>query len=133
GTSSRSDRRGPENIHRVQHTLRRLFMLEVGEDIASGGEMLLNARDHRLALFGRIRGFAVAVVGVVGSNYVGSVAIFGFGHTERDVPFAQRVPGGFDEPGFVAELERGAHATRQVFQKLRKYSLIRFEIRGQLK
>src|ERR1019366_6954815 len=97
GTSSRSDRRGPENIHRVQHTLRRLFMLEVGEDIAAGGAMLLNARDHRLALFGR-------------------------GHAERDVPFAQRVPGGFDEPGFVAELERRAHTSRQVFQKLRKYS-----------
>ncbi len=75
--------------------------------------MLANAAGHRLAFFRRVRGFAVAIVRIVGSDYVGSVALFGFGHTESDVAFAQRAPRGIDEPGFVAELKRGANSSRQ--------------------
>ncbi len=113
-------------------------MLEVGEDIAARGEMLVDAGDHRLAFFGGVSGLAVAVVSEIGGDYVGSVALFRFGHTERDVALAQRVPRGVDErwlaqPRFVAELESRAHRSRQAFQKFGKHRLIRFEIRRQLK
>src|ERR1700686_219243 len=75
----------PQHIDRVQHALRRLFVFEVGEGIAAGGAMPPNAGDHRLAFFGGVTGFAITVVGKVGGDHVGSVALFGFGHTERDV------------------------------------------------
>src|ERR1700674_2558797 len=94
--------------------------------------MLPNAGDHRLALFGGIARFAVAIVRIVRGDYVWSVALFRFGYAERDVALAQRVPGGVDEPGFVAELKRRAHTSGQAFQKLGKHGLIRFEIRREL-
>ena len=36
-----------EDLHRIEHAFRRFFVLEVGEDIAAGGEMLANAAGHR--------------------------------------------------------------------------------------
>src|ERR1019366_7778704 len=124
GRSPLSTRHAPssQQIHRIQRTLGRLFVLEVGEDIAARGEMLVDAGAHRLAFFGGVSGFAVTVVRKIGGDYVGSVALFRFGHTERDVPLAQRVARGVDErwlaqPRFVAELERRAHRSRQAFQK----------------
>ena len=65
-------------------------MPEVGEDVAAGGAMPSNACHDRFALFGGIRGFAVAVVGVVGGNYVGRVALFGLGHAKSDVAIAHK-------------------------------------------
>src|SRR5208282_277295 len=99
---------GPQQIHRIQRALGRLLVLEVGEDIAARSEMLVDAGAHRLAFFGGVSGFAVTVVRKIGGDYVGSVALFRFGHTERDVPLAQRVARGVDErwlaqPRFVAE------------------------------
>src|ERR1035441_2715618 len=81
-----------QQIHRVQRAFGRLFMLEVSENIAAGGELLLQAPDHRLTFFGSIGRLAIAIVRVVGGDYVGSIALFCFGYTERDVPLAQRAP-----------------------------------------
>ena len=46
--------RRPQHLHRVQRSFRRLFVLEVGEHVAPGGEMFLHASYHRRALFGRV-------------------------------------------------------------------------------
>src|SRR5258708_36405924 len=104
-----------EPIHCAQRTLRRLFVLEVCENIAAGGAMLLDAGDHRLALFRSIGRFAVAIVRIVGGDYVGRVALFRFGYTKRDVALAQSVPCGGDAPRFVAELKCPADTSGQAF------------------
>src|ERR1035438_9698833 len=73
GRSPLSTRHAPssQQIDRIQRTLGRLFVLEVGEDIAARGEMLVDARAHRFAFFGGVSGFAVTVVSEIGGNYVG--------------------------------------------------------------
>jgi len=54
-------------------------MLEVRKNIAPCGEMLPDARDHSLMLLGRVTGLAVSVIGVAGSDNIGSVALLGLG------------------------------------------------------
>src|SRR5512143_1980416 len=69
----------------IQRALGRLLMLEVRKHIASGGEMLPEARHHRFAFFQRIAWLAIAIVGEVGGHYVRSVALLGFGHAQSHV------------------------------------------------
>src|SRR5580692_9647418 len=105
--------------------------------------MLLDALQHCVTLFGGVSRFAVTIVGVVGGEDVGGVAVFGFGHAEGDVAFAQRVTGRVHgrgigghwtrEPGFVAELDGGADGSGQSFLKFGEDGLIGFEIWWELK
>src|SRR5213593_3241959 len=75
----------PQNIHRIQRAFRRLLVLEVSKHVASGGEMFLHSSHHRLAFVGGVVRFAIAIVSVVGSDYVRSISLFSLGDAERDV------------------------------------------------
>src|SRR6516164_728194 len=97
----------------VHRPFRRFFVLEVGEHVASGGQVLAHAADHRLAFVGCVVRFAVAVVSEVGGDDIRRVALFALSNTEGDAVLAQDAVSLFAEPGGVAELERAPHASGQ--------------------
>src|ERR1700722_16258847 len=108
-------------------------MLEICVDVASGGEMFADARDHRRSLFGGVFGLAITIVGVIGGYYVWGSSLLSLGYTEGDVALAQSIPSGIAVPGFVAELEGRPHSSGQALQKFGEHGLVCFEIRRQLK
>src|ERR1700690_2172369 len=122
-----------ENIDRVERALGSLLVLEVRKNVSAFSQVLLNTRNHRFAFFRCVVWVAIAVIGEIGRQPVGSVALFGFGNAQGRVSFAERLPCSVLVPRSMSKLERGPTSAREDFQKFRKNSLTRLEVGGQLK
>src|SRR5882762_883840 len=79
------DHLSKQQIARIQHTLRRLFVLEVSENIASLVCMSAKGLQHHLALVGGIAGLAEAVVSKICGGHVRRSQRFAFSHAEGGV------------------------------------------------
>src|SRR5205085_7724105 len=104
---------GLQQIYGIKRALGALFVLEIGEHVSAGGEMFSIASDHGLAFVDAVIGFAIAIVGEIGGDYVGSSSLFGLRYAESYVAFTQCSPRGIGEPGFITEFKRRADGSLQ--------------------
>src|SRR5579872_1585850 len=122
----------PQQLDCVQRALGRLFMFEVGKDIAPFRHVLPDAFDHRAPLFPAVAGLTKAVVDETCGRDVGSSQGFRFSYAQCHVVRFEQVPSGVGEPGGISELEGRRNCAREYRQEVLEQCRVRLQVRWKL-